>query len=205
MRYLIGIDEAGRGALAGPVCVGAVLLPRDFDWKEVFNLITRRGSPRLRDSKQLSAQQRDTLYEYIAAHGRLRHAAAFVEASIIDEIGIVNAALEAAAHAIEELHINPSRVEVLLDAGLRVPSKWNQQSFVRGDENVPAIAFASIVAKVTRDRLMEELSTTYEPYHLERHKGYGTLAHRRTIAHLGLSAIHRATFCTRLPNPAKSV
>jgi len=198
VKYVVGVDEAGRGALAGPVSVGAVLYPSDFNWRELFALVTRRGTPRLRDSKQLSPQQRDTLYERIIAHGRLKHACAFVDASVIDSIGIVNAAYEAAAHAISLLGISPARVEVVLDAGLKVPSRWKQESFVRGDENIPAIALASIVAKVSRDRLMESLSGSYAAYHFEQHKGYGTLAHRRAITHAGLSELHRASFCRGL-------
>lgn len=198
MRYVIGIDEAGRGALAGPVCVGAVFMPIDFDWRKAFSLVTRRGIPKLRDSKQLSPQQRDILFKYIISHGRLKHAAAFTDAETIDSIGIVNAAHEAAACAIGALGIAPSRVEVLLDAGLRVPSRWSQESFVRGDETIPVIALASIVAKVTRDRRMEELSGAYDTYRFEEHKGYGTLMHRRTIARVGLSDLHRVSFCTGL-------
>jgi ribonuclease HII len=205
VQWLIGIDEAGRGALAGPVCVGAVLFPDDLDWKEAFSLVTRRGKPKLRDSKQLTAQQRDILFDYITAHGRLRHAAAFVDAKTIDEIGIVNAANEAATLALSSLDISPSRVSILLDAGLRVPAKWSQESFIRGDERIPAISFASIIAKVTRDRLMEELSTSHSKYHFEQHKGYGTLAHRRAIRSSGLSDIHRASFCTRLLHGSASV
>lgn len=197
MQWLVGIDEAGRGALAGPVSVGAVLYPSDFDWREVFALITKRGEPVLRDSKKLSAQQRDILFEYIAAHGRLRHAHAFVSAESIDTIGIVNSAHEAAAIALTDLAISPGRVKVLLDAGLRVPEKWEQESFIRGDEKIPAISFASIVAKVTRDRHMEDLSATHAPYGFELHKGYGTLAHRVAIRKHGLlPLIHRRTFLT---------
>ncbi len=107
--------------------------------------------------------------------------------------------------AIAELGINPDRVEVLLDAGLRVPSKWQQRSFVRGDETIPVIALASIIAKVSRDRAMEELSSQFSQYHFEVHKGYGTLAHRQAISREGLSEIHRATFCTRLRAGKKSV
>lgn len=198
MRYVIGIDEAGRGALAGPVCVGAVLYPEDHDWKAAFKLVTRKGAPLLRDSKQLTAQQRDILYEYITAHGALKHAFAFVDAKTIDEIGIVNSCHEAAAKAIAALSVGPSKAEVLLDAGLKVPRRWKQRSFIRGDENIPAIAFASIIAKVTRDRYMEEISLVHTPYRFEEHKGYGTLEHRRAIARVGLSSLHRATFCTRL-------
>lgn len=195
---VIGVDEAGRGALAGPVCVGVVLFPLDLDWREAFSLITKRGVPKLRDSKKLSAQQRTILYEHIVEHGRLKHAAALVDAQTIDAIGIVNAAYEATAIAIAQLGISSDSAQVLLDAGLRAPSEWKQKSFVRGDETIPAISFASIVAKVTRDRFMEELARSYVPYHFEEHKGYGTLAHRKAIAHEGLSDVHRASFCTRL-------
>jgi ribonuclease HII len=201
VRFSIGVDEAGRGALAGPVCVGAVLYPKGLDWQDAFALITRRGNPRLRDSKKLSAQQRDILFEYITTHGRLKHAAAFVEADAIDEIGIVNAANEAAAAAIAAIGVGHERAEVLLDAGLRAPSHYAQSSYVRGDENVPAIAFASIVAKVARDRRMEELSPSFAAYRFEEHKGYGTLAHRRAIVRDGLSILHRATFCSSCIGP----
>ncbi|MBI4093683.1 ribonuclease HII [Candidatus Kaiserbacteria bacterium] len=197
-RYVIGVDEAGRGALAGPVCVGAVLYPEDFEWKEAFRLITKKGRPKLRDSKQLTVQQRDILYEFIATHGRLKHATAFADAGVIDAIGIVNAANEAAALALKALGISHERVRVLLDAGLRAPSAWSQESIVRGDETIPAISFASIVAKVTRDRYMEELSSTYHAYGFERHKGYGTHGHFEAIRKFGVQAIHRIYFLRRL-------
>ena len=199
VQWLIGIDEAGRGALAGPVCVGAILTPINFDWKEVFSLITKKGAPKLRDSKQLSAQQRDVLYEYLVSHAKVRHAAAFVSAESIDTIGIVNAAHEAAAIAISQLRVNPESAHVLLDAGLRVPQKWTQESFIRGDENIPAIALASIIAKVTRDRHMEELALSHHSYGFEGHKGYGTQAHLQAIRKFGiLPFIHRKTFLTAL-------
>lgn len=197
MQWLIGIDEAGRGALAGPVCVGAVLYPSDFNWKDAFVLITKRGEPKLRDSKKLSAQQREILFEFISSHARLRHAGALVSAESIDTIGIVNATHEAAAIAISQLGAEPARTQVLLDAGLRVPQKWSQESFVRGDENIPAISFASIVAKVTRDRHMEELALAHAPYGFEGHKGYGTLAHMQAIRKHGmLPCVHRKSFLT---------
>lgn len=197
MQWQIGVDEAGRGALAGPVCVGAVLYPADFNWQDVFSLITKRGEPKLRDSKKLSAQQREILFSAIETHGRLRHAHAFVEAEVIDTIGIANAAREAAAIAVQRLGIAPARVDVLLDAGLAVSSEWQQKSFVRGDETIPAISFASIVAKVVRDRHMEELSSEYGRYGFAQHKGYGTAAHTLAIRQHGmLPSIHRKTFLT---------
>lgn len=205
MRFFVGIDEAGRGALAGPVCVGAVLMPEDFDWEEAYALVTRRGSPKLRDSKKLNEQQRDTLYEYIVSHGRLKHAAAFADARTIDAIGIVNAAHEATALALVALGVSAEKTEVLLDAGLRAPSKWIQSAHVRGDETIPVIALASIVAKVSRDRAMVDLSSRYAPYQFAAHKGYGTLTHRRAISKIGLSDIHRTSFCGALLKAAKSV
>lgn len=195
MQWYIGVDEAGRGALAGPVCVGTVLYPEDFDWRGAFQLITKRGLPKLRDSKKLSAQQRRVLFEYIVTHARLRHAHAFVEAEVIDAIGIVNATNEAASRAIVQLGVEASKVRVLLDAGLSLSSEWSQESFVRGDENIPAIALASIVAKVTRDTHMEELSEKHHGYGFEAHKGYGTTIHRLAIRQKGvLPLVHRLSF-----------
>lgn len=194
MQWIVGVDEAGRGALAGPVSVGAVLYPSDFDWQELYALVTRHGDVRLRDSKQLSAQQRELLFERIVSHGRLKHAAAFVDAETIDQIGIVNACHEAAAAAIRALGIGPTRVFVQLDAGLRAPSVWSQGAFVHGDATYPAIAFASIIAKVSRDRLMEDLADEYPGYGFEGHKGYGTSAHTSAIHKRGMSVIHRRTF-----------
>ena len=176
------------------MCVGAVLCPEDFDWRECFALITKKGEPRLRDSKKLSAQQRDILFDYIVQHGRLKHATGLVGADVIDAVGIVNAAREATAIAIRGLGIGADRVNVLLDAGLAAPSEWQQESFVRGDENIPVIAFASIVAKVTRDRFMDELSIEHADYGFDKHKGYGTPDHRMAIKQHGLREIHRASF-----------
>ncbi len=207
MRQVIGIDEAGRGSLAGPVVVGAVYMPEDFDWQSVFSLIARPGragrgeAPRLRDSKQLSAQQREKIFAHLTEHGMLRHAVGIRSARDVDEIGIVNAANEALASALAVLsEVLPAagQAHLLLDAGLAAPSARSQESFVRGDERIPAIAFASIIAKVSRDALLEELGEAYPEYGLGAHKGYGTLAHRKVIQRLGLSPEHRASFCRRL-------
>ncbi len=199
MKWQIGIDEAGRGALAGPVCVGAVVYPIDFDWREGFSLIARGKEPRLRDSKKLSVQQREILYAYITEHPRLKHAYTLVSAESIDIIGIVNATHEAAAVALTALNVQPEEVKAMLDAGLRVPQKWKQESFVRGDEHIPAISFASIIAKVSRDAYMEKLSESHASYGFAGHKGYGTAAHMLAIRKHGLiPTIHRRTFLTAL-------
>ncbi len=199
MQWQIGVDEAGRGALAGPVSVGAVLYPSDFDWKATYQLVTRRGEPQLRDSKKLSPQQREILYEHIVAHGRLHHAFAFVSAETIDAIGISNAAREAAAMVVTQLGVLVPKVQVLLDAGLSVSAQWEQESFVRGDENIPAIALASIIAKVSRDRYMDELALVHGSYGFDSHKGYGTLTHRQAIRRNGsVPLIHRQTFLSNI-------
>jgi ribonuclease HII len=199
VQCIIGVDEAGRGALAGPVCVGVVSYPPGVQWEDIFGLITKRGAPKLRDSKKLSAQQRTILFERIVQHPRLRHAIALVDAVTIDAIGIVPATHEAVACALTSLNQVPETQKVLLDAGLRAPSIWEQESFVRGDETIPAISLASIVAKVTRDRFMEELSGTHPLYGFDAHKGYGTAGHRSAIRRHGLlPGIHRITFCASL-------
>ena len=198
MNYLIGVDEAGRGALAGPVSVGAVLYPNDFPWQDAFALITKRGEPKLRDSKKLSSEQRDILYSFIISHPDLKYAHAFTDAKIIDSIGIVPATLRAVDNAISHIDTTPGVARVVLDAGLRAPIIWTQESFVRGDENIPAISLASIVAKVTRDRYMEKLGDSYAVYGFSQHKGYGTALHTAALRKHGLSDIHRRSFCQGL-------
>ena len=193
MEYVIGIDEAGRGALAGPICVGAVMMPKDFDWREVFALITKRGDPVLRDSKQLSAPQRTILYDYIVAHGTLKHSWAMVDARTIDTHGIAPAARAATLQAASVL-APQSDIPVMLDAGLTLPVGWQQESFVKGDETIPVISLASMIAKVARDRHMEALGATAPEYGFEVHKGYGTSAHMQAIRKLGMTPEHRRTF-----------
>ncbi len=205
MKFLIGIDEAGRGPLAGPIAVGAVCVPTDFVWQELFALVTKRGEPVLRDSKKLSPAQREVLYERIVADDTIRYACAFSDAAMIDKIGIVPAANAAVAEALRMLGVSPRDAQVSLDAGLCAPSEWKQESFVRGDENIPAIALASIIAKVSRDRFMTKIASSYPAYGFETHKGYGTLAHRQAIEKEGLSAIHRRSFCRALRSAEKSV
>lgn len=197
-RFLIGVDEAGRGALAGPVCVGAVLCPSNFDWREGFALVTPRGEPRLRDSKQLSAKQRDIVYTYLIEYPRLRCSFAFVEAETIDVIGIANAACEAADVAVSRLGAESLRVKVLLDAGLSISRFRNQESFIRGDERIPSIALASIVAKVVRDRHMEAVAVSHAAYGFERHKGYGTREHFDILRKVGPGIAHRKSFLGRV-------
>ncbi len=202
MRYLIGVDEAGRGPLAGPVAVGAVIVPHGFDWKLVVGA---------KDSKQMTAKQREDVYKKmraLRARGELDFAVSFTCAATIDKHGIVPAIQSALNRSIMKcVKARPWRhFEILLDGNLRAPEEYiNQKTIILGDQSEPVISLASIAAKVMRDRLMVRLARKYPVYKFEEHKGYGTLGHRRAIAAIGLSDIHRATFCTRLPIVSKSV
>lgn len=193
MRYLIGIDEAGRGPLAGPVAVGAVMVPPGFDWGSVGGA---------RDSKQLSYKQREDLYATITRLERaqeLSYAVSFSSATIIDRHGITYAIKRALHRSVMRLSAFPARTSVLLDGGLRAPKCFSMQAtIIRGDETEPIISLASIVAKVERDRLMVRRGDEYPEYGFEIHKGYGTLAHRRAIRVHGFSPLHRKTFCSAL-------
>lgn len=198
--YLIGIDEAGRGPLAGPVSVGAVLVPVGFDWDQV---------PGVRDSKKLSEKKREEIYEFMQEFvktSELRYAVATSSASYIDTYGIVPAIKRALVEALSKLGTAPQECRVLLDGSLKAPEEYtDQETIVRGDDSEPAISLASIMAKVTRDRMMKEVSPKYPEYDFHVHKGYGTAAHLKSIEKHGLSRLHRATFCTRLPISANTV
>ncbi len=200
MRYLIGIDEVGRGPLAGPVAVGAVRIAPDFDWKQIEGV---------RDSKKLSEKKRETIFERaleLRQSDQLHFAVCTSSASYIDRYGIVPAIKRALTEALSRLEVSPKECHVLLDGSLSAPIEYTHQStIIRGDDSEPVISLASIVAKVTRDRLMNRLASKYPVYGFESHKGYGTSYHVQTIAQVGLSDIHRASFCTRLPKRLNSV
>ncbi len=197
--YLIGIDEAGRGPLAGPVAVGAVLVPSDFDWSVLAGV---------RDSKKLSEKKREELFEQTHAleqSGSLRFAVATSSARYIDTYGIVPAIKRALAEALSRFDVAPADCRVLLDGSLKAPEEYiNQETIIRGDDREPVISLASIMAKVTRDRLMTRLAPKYPAYDFHVHKGYGTAAHRAAIAKSGLSGLHRASFCSRILLEASS-
>jgi ribonuclease HII len=186
VKYIIGIDEVGRGALAGPVAVGAVLMPAHLSWDDFEGL---------KDSKKLSEKKREEWFEKIRTSDVLVFAVEMVEPDFIDKEGIVHACLRAAHSAVDAFGIDDKEAEVLCDAGLFVPPRWTQKSIVRGDESEVSIALASIVAKVTRDRYMIEISEKYPKYYLAKHKGYGTKLHMDAIRRFGVSDIHRKTFC----------
>ena len=193
MKYLIGVDEAGRGPLAGPVAVGAVMVPVDFDWGVLEGV---------RDSKKLSEKKREEFYARASELERshiLRFTVSTSSSHYIDRYGIVPAIKRALAEALSRFAIEPHDCRVVLDGSLRAPAEYiNQETIIRGDDTEPVISLASIVAKVTRDRLMKRLSPKYPAYDFHVHKGYGTAAHQSVIRLRGLSNIHRKSFCTRI-------
>jgi ribonuclease HII len=184
LEYLAGIDEAGRGAWAGPVVAGAVILPRVHRIDELSALSG------VRDSKLLSPAQREQLIEPIQ---RLARACATGLATHveIDTLGIVPATRLAMCRAIQALSISPNAL--LIDA-MKLDLPLPQKSIIHGDQLSLSIACASILAKVTRDRLMVELDAEYAAYGFARHKGYGTEAHQAALAKFGACRVHRVSF-----------
>ncbi|NLX91151.1 MAG: ribonuclease HII [Firmicutes bacterium] len=177
-----GVDEAGRGPLAGPVVAAAVVLGHKAD------LLTWEG---ISDSKQLSPQKRETLYQTILARSTAV-GLGIVNADIIDKINIHKASLEAMKLAVEQLRPQP---DFILTDGFRIPEiDFPQEAIKGGDRLCLSIAAASIVAKVTRDRLMEKYEQLYPGYGFAKNKGYPTPEHRKAIRSLGLSELHRRTF-----------
>ncbi|MEK7628696.1 MAG: ribonuclease HII [Patescibacteria group bacterium] len=184
-RFVVGIDEVGRGPIAGPVTVGAVLLPLEqSEW---------RLWEGLKDSKKLSEKKRNEWYMHIKQQS-IACAVSFISAHDIDVRGIAVAARDAARGALDQLYADPSTAKVLLDWGLRVGAEWEQEQFVKGDERFPVIALASIFAKVERDTYMKKLAEKIPGYGFEQHKGYGTTAHYAALAKMGPSREHRTTF-----------
>ena len=195
MEYLVGIDEVGRGPLAGPVAVG-VLVMKTKSVKR-FRLFDKKGETFLRDSKKLSEKQREEWFEIICAErkrGALDFSVSFVSHIMIDKSGLAWALRTATARSLARLAISTDSA-IFLDGGLRAPEIFkNQKTIIKGDEKIPVIALASIVAKVTRDRLMIRVAKKYPQYGFERHKGYGTKEHFAAIKKHGLCPIHRRSF-----------
>jgi ribonuclease HII len=183
VKYLAGVDEAGRGPLAGPVVAAAVIFNKN-------NII--KG---VNDSKQLNENQREKLYKKIIAHS-LSYSVSIVEASVIDDINILNATLLAMKQAVDNLTTKPDLI--LVDGNRKFQSDIPIVPIVKGDTKSFSIAAASILAKVTRDRLMKNLAHDYPQYLWEKNKGYATREHREIILKHGPSPLHRNTFLKKL-------
>lgn len=189
MKYMVGIDEAGRGPLAGPVAVGIVMAPATIDLLDLF--------PGLNDSKKLTEKKREILFELLQQQvekGTVSYLVELVSAKDIDEKGIAVVIRESITRALAHTLPDPSLGKVWLDGSLSAPPEYEQETVIGGDGLIPAIMLASVAAKVTRDRLMTELSDTYPQYGFEKHKGYGTKAHMEAIRTYGMCEIHRSSF-----------
>ena len=179
IRRICGVDEAGRGPLAGPVFAAACILPEGF---------VLEG---LDDSKKLTEKKREALFDKIT-EGALAYAIASASVEEIEEMNILNAALLAMRRAIDALAIKPdlALIDGNVDRGFALPAR----AIVGGDATVPSIAAASILAKVARDRVCYELDREYPAYGFAKHKGYGTKLHREALLAHGPSPVHRLTF-----------
>lgn len=192
-RQIAGLDEAGRGPLAGPVVAGAVMLPRE--WIEAGLPSELEG---LNDSKQLTAGEREKFFTQLTSHARVRFAVARIEAETIDSINILEATHRAMNQALGQLQ--PAPDHVLVD-GLRVQSLClPQTAVVKGDSRSFSVAAASVVAKVTRDRLMLEYDRHFPAYGFADHKGYATARHLAALAEHGPCSIHRRSFAPMKPS-----
>ncbi len=188
MSWIVGIDEVGRGPLAGPVTVCALAMPRRYFAKLKGNFDSKKLSPTKREqiAKSLKAEARE---------GKVVFKIASVSAQTIDRRGIVFAVNLAIKRVLARHSFLPREVQIFLDGGLRAPKEYkNQKTIIRGDLSEPIIGLASVLAKVHRDKKMQRLDTRYPKWGFEIHKGYGTRAHYTALRKHGPSGIHRLSF-----------
>ena len=195
MKWIIGIDEAGRGPLAGPVSVGVFAIQKDQKTK-------LKVLKKSKDSKVLSHMQREEVFREIENEkkaGKCLYEVVLTSSLYIDAYGIVPAIKSAMKKALKKLNLNPKDCEVLLDGSLKAPEEYiNQKTIIKGDAKIPVISAASICAKVLRDRYMVKISKKYTQYDFHIHKGYGTAKHIISIKSFGLTDIHRRSFLKNL-------
>ncbi len=200
MKWVIGIDEVGRGPFAGPVTVCAVAMPQGA-YKRVLASNTWNG---LTDSKKLKEKDRELWAEAARALAKeasaLRIATASRTATAIDKKGIAVCIRECIAANLKKLQLDPKDCVVLLDGGLKAPAEYkNQTTIIKGDLHEKIISLASVVAKVQRDHYMIALHKKHPAYNWQQNKGYGTLGHRTVIKKRGLTPFHRKSFIKALP------
>ncbi|MDD3304346.1 MAG: ribonuclease HII [Clostridia bacterium] len=184
-QYVCGVDEAGRGPLCGPVVAAAVILPQE-ECIEGVN-----------DSKKLSEKKREQLYDSIMEKA-IAVGVGMSDVATIEKVNILNATKLAMKQAIENLKVKPDYV--LIDGNQMIEITIPARTVISGDAKSESIAAASIIAKVTRDRMLLEFDKTYPQYGFAKHKGYGTKAHIEAIKEYGLSPIHRPSFCKNFVN-----
>ena len=182
-KVVCGIDEAGRGPLAGPVFAAAVILPENY------------SHPVLNDSKKLSEKKRDAVYDDIIKDA-LSYSVGIATEEEIDEINILNATFLAMKRAVEGLNIKPDFAYI--DGNQYPKTGVKEETIVKGDGKCISVAAASIIAKVSRDRFMLEIDKQYPEYQFSKHKGYGTKLHYEMIEKYGVSKVHRRSFLKKI-------
>ncbi|MEQ1561303.1 MAG: ribonuclease HII [Nitrospira sp.] len=196
MKYIVGIDEVGRGPLAGPVTVCVVACPKDIYSKLKKNKNLPKSG---KDSKKLKPDDREKynlILKKLREEKQISYCITHVSNKIIDSKGLSFGIKKAINDGIKKLELKGEESEVLLDGGLKAPLEFSKQkTIIKGDEKEKIIAWASILAKVSRDSLMKKLSKKYPKYGFEVHKGYGTKKHIEYIKKYGLVEPHRKTFC----------
>ncbi len=205
MKLLLGVDEAGRGPIAGPVSVGVVMVEEGFDLLATF--------PGLNDSKKLTEKKREVLFSKLEEEmkkGTVRYSVHFSKAQVIDAKGIVYGVQYAMNRGLDKLlPVQEARRQghkVLLDGSLHAPKEYVQETIIGGDASEPVIMLASIAAKVLRDRWMVQRVAVQFPHHgFEKHKGYGTAAHFEAIKRHGLCEEHRRSFLKSLKTKSPTI
>jgi len=199
IKFVVGIDEVGRGPLAGPVAVCAFKMPIKFDAKSFG---------KIKDSKKLKPSEREDIFKKLedlkASRGstsgkEIDYVVGYESAKRIDKLGISRAIKNCLEKSLTKLKLKPDECIVLLDGGLKAPEKYKKQkTIIKGDEKERAIAFASIIAKVSRDKIMCKLAKKHSKYFFDIHKGYGTKKHCEAIKKNGLCDEHRKYFCKNI-------
>ena len=184
-KYICGVDEAGRGPLCGPVVAAAVILPKDICIEGV------------NDSKKLSEKKREKLYDEIMARA-LAVGIGISDVDVIEKVNILNATKLAMIQAINDLQITPNYV--IVDGNQKIDITIPLDTVIKGDSKSESIACASIIAKVTRDRMLLKYDKAYPEYGFSKHKGYGTKLHIEAIKEYGITPIHRPSFCQKFIN-----
>lgn len=184
-KLIAGVDEAGRGPLCGPVVAAAVILPENYKIEGV------------NDSKKLSEKKREMLYDKIINEA-VAVGVGISDVDVIEKVNILNATKMAMKEAISKLSVKPDFV--LIDGNQMIDIDIEASTVVSGDAKSESIAAASIIAKVTRDRMLYDYDKVYPEYGFAKHKGYGTKAHIAAIKEYGLTPIHRPSFCTKFVN-----
>jgi ribonuclease HII len=200
MKFIVGIDEVGRGPLAGPVTVGVVVC-EEKKYKLLKN--NKKLPPLGKDSKKLKEKDREKyvkVLEELKKQKVINFSVVHVSNTIIDTKGISYAIKKGIKDGFKNLKIKQRNTEVLLDGGLKAPEGFKQKTIIKGDEKEKIIAWASILAKVSRDELILKIGKKYPEYGLQIHKGYGTAKHRKAIQKHGVSKVHRLSFCKNIFN-----